>query len=216
VTVVIPTIAGREQLLARALASVAVQQVAPARVIVQLDRDRLGAAATRNAGLAQVATDWVAWLDDDDELLPNHLKVLVRAANQTRAELVFSYPEVVGGRDPLACVDDRGVLIAEPLHVPFGPVQRVALRQCGNFIPVTYLVRTEPVRRVGGFPEPYSMPDVKVSADCEDYLLLLKLLDAKTAFHHVCGVRTWRYHLHDGNLGGRGLNRLHELEEGPS
>lgn len=213
VTVVVPTIEGREHLLDRALASVVRQQVRPGHIVVQLDHERQGAAACRNLALTHVDTDWVAWLDDDDELLPNHLKVLVKAANtHSDVDLIFTYPEVVGGRDPLGCVDDHGAWVAEPLHVPFGPAQKVALRRYGNFIPVTYLVRADLVRQVGGFPEPYSMPEVRVSADCEDYLLLLKLLDAKAKFHHVCGVRTWRYHLHEGNLGGRGLNRMHELE----
>lgn len=215
VTVVIPSIVGREELLARALRSVERQQVPPAHVVVHYDVKRLGAAAARNEALNKVNTEWVAWLDDDDEFLQNHLRVLLRAVNKTGADLAFTYPEVVGGRDPLACLDDQGNWVAEPLNVPFGAVQRLALRKHGNFIPVTYLARTSLVRQVGGFPEPYSF-EARVSGDCEDYGLLLRLLDADARFHHVCGVRTWRYHLHAGNLGGRGLNRVAELTRNPS
>ena len=43
--------------------------------------------------------------------------------------------------------------------------------------------------------------------------VLLRLLDAGYKFHHVCGVRTWRYHFHDANIGGRGIDRMHELEK---
>jgi hypothetical protein len=152
----------------------------------------------------------VAWPDDDDELKPNHIKVLVRAANKSGADLVFSYAEFVGGRDPLACLDDNRKLVPEPIDVPFGPIQEHSLRTHGNFIPVTYMVKTEFVRRVGGFPEPYSF-EAKNSGDCEDYGLLLRLLDAGAKFYHACGVRTWVYHYHEGNLGGRGVNRMHEL-----
>jgi glycosyltransferase involved in cell wall biosynthesis len=214
VTVVIPTIDGREELLNRALRSVETQQVRPAKIVVQLDRDRLGAAQTRNAALEHVTTEWVAWLDDDDEFLPNHVKVCVRAANAHRdAGLIFTYPEIIGGDDPLACISDDDRWIQSPIHVPFGPKQRNYLRWRGNFIPVTYLVKTQLVRDVGGFPLPYEF-DSKVSGDCEDYGLLLKMLDAGAEFHHFCGVRTWRYYFHDSNLGGRGLDRMHELTGG--
>lgn len=204
VTVVVPTIEGREQLLDRALASVVEQQTPPGRVIVQLDKQRRGATWCRNQALEHVDTEWIAWLDDDDQFLPNHLKVCVRAANATRADLVFTYPEIVGGTDPLACVTDNGVLMPEPIHIPFGPMQKLGLRKFGNFIPVTYLVKTEMVRRAGGFPEPYTF-EANVSRDCEDYGLLLRMLDLGAKFHHVCGIRTWRYHFHDANVGGRGL-----------
>lgn len=210
VTVVMPTITGREELLRRARRSIDAQTVAPGAVVEVWDEQREGAAKARNRGIEHVQTDWIAWLDDDDELLPNHIKVLVAGANRSKADLVFSYAEFVGGRDPLACCSDLGQLIAKPLQVPFGKAQERWLRDVGNFIPVTYLVRASLVRKVGGFPEPYSFPAVN-SGDCEDYGLLLKLLDAGAKFHHVLGVRTWRYHYWAGNLGGRGVNRLHEL-----
>lgn len=220
VTVVIPTIEGREELLRRAEASVKAQQVQPGFYTIQYDVERRGAAWARNQALTRVTTDWVAWLDDDDELLPNHLRVLVKAANTSRADLVFSYAEFVGGRDPLACCHN-GRLIAEPLNVAFGPQQQVHMDtrggtlcpycgyERGNFIPITYIVKTEMARRVGGMPEPYSLGDIG-SGDCEDFLFLLRLLDAGAKFHHV-PTRTWRYHYHTGNLGGRGVNRMHEM-----
>jgi glycosyltransferase involved in cell wall biosynthesis len=227
---VIPTIPGREDLLARAVASVKDQTLPPAELRIQVDRDRRGAAWCRNEALARVDTAFVAWLDDDDTLLPDHVQTLVDGHNETGADLVFSYAEFIGGRDPLACCHN-GVLTAEPINVPFGFQQRDHLDsrrgtlcpwcgcQRGNVIPVTNLVRTEAIRAVGGFPEPHSMPDVAMSGDCEDYLLLCRLLDAGAKFYHVCGVRTWQYHFHDepgtGNTGGRGAHRMHELDSPP-
>jgi glycosyltransferase involved in cell wall biosynthesis len=210
VTVVIPTIAGREELLTRALRSVNAQQVKPGAIIVHQDDERRGAYWARNQGLEKVDTDWVAWLDDDDELLPNHIKVLVRGANKSGADLIFSYPEFIGGPDPLAC-HQNGFLVAEPINVPFHNEAEQTLRLNGNFIPITYLVRTAAVRAVGGFPNAWEF-EARYSRDCEDYGLLLKMLDNGATFHHVCGVRTWRYYFHEGNLGGRGLDRLQEME----
>lgn len=214
VTVVIPTVAGREDLLTRALDSVAAQIVPPGAVVVQEDRERRGAAWARNAALERVGTSWVAWLDDDDELLPNHVKVLVRAANQTGADLVYSYAEFVGGPDPLSSVDPQGRFAPNPVNVPWSSYADLWLRTRGNFIPVTYLVRADLVRQVGGFPEPYSFEHPQ--NDCEDLGLLLLLLDAGALFYHVPGVRTWRYHVWEGNLGGRGAGRMHELCRSPA
>jgi len=220
VTVVIPTIRGREDLLARAIRSIDAQVVKPGDVVIEVDERRAGAAATRNAAVERVQTPWIAWLDDDDELLPNHIKVLVRGANTSGADMVYSYAEFVGGRDPLGCwqrIHGRDVIVPEPINVPFNSDALQAIRRDGNHIPITYLVRTDLVRQVGGFPEGGSDPSITVkhSGDCEDYLLLLRMLDAGAKFHHVCGVRTWRYHIHDANTGGRGKHRMHELDNPP-
>jgi hypothetical protein len=222
VTYVTPTIPGRDELLHRAVLSVAQQRPPAHGVVVVRDSDRHGAWWARNKGLEQVDTPVVGWLDDDDRLLPNHTGVLIRAMQRTGADLVYSYPLFINGEDPLACCHN-GKLVPRPVRVPFGPDQRLHLDSrdrefcpacqawTGNFIPVTYLVRTQLVREVGGFPQPYSMPSCRASGECEDYLLLLRLLDAGGIFHHVPAV-TWEYHFHDDNTGGRGADRLHELE----
>src|SRR4051812_9475074 len=208
VSVAIPSIPGREELLGRALDSVQAQTVAPQRVLVHTDVERHGAAWTRNRLLAQVRTSWVAWLDDDDELLPDHLQVLLDGANQSGADLIFSNPIVVGVPDPLAVCDDDGRVVQSPVNVPFGPAQEQWLRERGNFVPVTTLVRTSALRTIDGFPDPHSVPvpASSNSGQCEDYLALIKLLDAGYRFHHVLGLRTWLYHVHGANVGGRGIS----------
>jgi hypothetical protein len=205
VTVAIPSIPGREQLLARALESVAAQTTAPRRILVHTDTERHGAAWTRNRLLRQVRTGWVAWLDDDDELLPDHLEVLIQGANDSQADLIYSNPEVVGAPDPLAVCDDDGNVVQSPVDVPFGPAQERWLRERGNFIPCPVMVRTALLKQVGGYPEPHSVPvpTGNNSGGCEDFLVLLKLLDAGVRFHHVLGVRTWRYHVWGGQASTR-------------
>lgn len=203
VTVLITTIPGRQEMVDRALASVARQQVMPGRAYVHLDEDRRGAAWARNHALEVVDTEWVAWLDDDDEFLPNHIKKMLAGANFSGADMIYTYAEFVGRPDPLAVLlDDR--LIAEPISVPWTEAVEHSFRTYGNFIPVTNLVRTSAMRAVGGFPEPHSFGNMP-SSDCEDYGLLLRLLDAGFTFYHVIGARTWRYHVWGGNTGGRGV-----------
>jgi len=194
VSVVIPTIPGRETMLARAMESVRAQQRRPDDLIIQHDYSLEGVATTRNRALEAVETDLVAWLDDDDELLPNHLLRLVRVLeNYPHFDLVYPIPEIPVGRDPTAVsVGGRWI---KPWGVPFGLEQEVHLRVQGNFIPITHVVRTSKVRQVGGFPQPGEVRWI------EDWGYLVKLLDAGARFHHLPAV-TWRWHIHDQHTGG--------------
>jgi glycosyltransferase involved in cell wall biosynthesis len=192
VTVVIPHLPWRTKLLERALDSVITQTRTATDVIIELAGPGDDAATVRNRALDAVHTPWIAWLDDDDELLPDHLQVCLDAARATSADLVYPGMEIVGRDDPLA-VSVGGKWI-NPFGVTFGQEQEMHLRNEGNFIPVTYVVRTELVRRAGGFPHPTQRVP-------EDHGLLIRLLDIGARFHHV-PVRTWRYHVHDANTGG--------------
>lgn len=182
ITVVIPTIAPRARLLARALASVAAQTL-PARFLIVEDTDRAGAAATRNRGLEQVNTEWVAFLDDDDELQPDHLKLLARYAYLSGVDVAYPGYEAVGAPDPVNC-----------FGIPFD----VGLLRKRNFIPVTTLCRTEKVRAAGGFQE---RPD-EHGNPCEDWGLWLAMLDNGAKFGHL-PQKTWRWHLGDNTTAGR-------------
>lgn len=193
ITVCIPTIPGREEMLKRALESVDAQTMQPNCTIVINDKDRKGAYAARNDAIDLVRTDWISFLDDDDEFLPNHLEVLAREASRGDADLVYPYMIVDGGRDPLAVTVNMNWV--SPFGVTFGQEQERHLRTWGNFVPITYLVRTKLAREVGGFPpaESHQRP--------EDHLFLIKLLDAGARFKHVAR-RTWIYKIHSSNTGG--------------
>jgi len=182
ITVVIPTIEGREGLRRRAFesASARVQTLAPEKIAVVLDRRRNGAATTRNEALKWVDTDWVAFLDDDDELKPNHLRACARNAALTGADLVYPWFD---------CDDEDKIGM---FGVPFDPV----LLRKRNYIPVTVLVRTELVRKVGGFRD---HPDDN-GDPCEDWGLWLALLDAGAVFSHL-PQRTWIWHNGAGTRG---------------
>lgn len=181
-TLVIPTIPSRARLLDRALASVRAQALPPTTVIVEPDLTRQGAAATRNRALERVDTEYVAFLGDD-ELLPDHLKLLARYARLTGADVAYPGYEVVGGEDPVNC---------------FGLPFDVGLLRRRNYIPVTVLARTAAVRAAGGFqPHPDEHGD-----PCEDWGLWLALADRGAKFGHL-PVRTWRWHINDNTTKGR-------------
>lgn len=197
--VCVPTIPGREHLTERAFESVKKQRRLPDQVLFERDPERTGAAATRNRLLERVTTDWIAWLDDDDVLLPNHLQVLMKQASYGDADLIYPAPQMVGGPDGTATtVNGRTRL---PWGVPFGPEQEQHLRSRGNFIPITHLVRTELVRSIGGFRPARRLPSGRTRWEDEDYLI--RLLDAGARFLHVNEV-TWRWYVHDAHTAGLG------------
>ena len=200
VAVVIATIPERRRQLEEAVASVTAQHRLPDELIIEADPDRTGAAATRNRALAKVTADLVAWLDDDDLLLRNHVGALARVLERDPdVDLVYPRPWMLGGQDPTAVtVGGRWV---KPWGVPFGREQEWHLRHRGSFIPVTHMTRTEVVRRAGGFPEGRTLPDGRYSGEDERYLIAL--LDAGAKFKHL-NVETWQWRCWNGHTAGKG------------
>lgn len=203
VAVCIPTIPPRADLLERALRSVEAQTRQPDDVVVVEDEHGVGAAAARNAAWRLTDTDLVAFLDDDDELLPDHLEACVAALVADHADLAYPWFELVGWSDateerpdPLA-TSLHGELV-HPLGVPFGTEQARHLREHA-WIPATIVVRRELLEVVGGYPEA-SDPEYERYRRCEDWALLNRLLDARARFVHV-PRRTWRLYLGHGTAG---------------
>lgn len=130
-TVVTPTIPGRERLLGECTASVGVLGLPH---LIERDEARDGPAAIRNRLLEQVATEWVVFLDDDDLLLPNYVDAVT--PHLAAADVVYTGWHLTGGGDG-------------PFPIPFDPDR---LADGDNFIPVTACARTAMVRAVGGFP----------------------------------------------------------------
>lgn len=128
ITVITPTIPGREDQLAECRASVAALEL---NHMVMVDVNGEGPAVLRNRMLEHVVTEWVLFLDDDDLLFPNYVDTVT--PHLADADVVYTAWQLSGAIDPMP-------------H-PFDPD---LLRQ-HNIIPVTACVRTEAVRSVGGF-----------------------------------------------------------------
>jgi hypothetical protein len=189
ITVVIPSIPPRAHMLNNALTSVYRQTLAPKEIIVEMDPDHTGAAATRTRGLMKVTTEFVAFLDDDDELEPNHLELLAAKQTETDADLVYPWFTNVGGHDPLGA---------------FGrPFDAFAIT-FANYIPITVLARTSMVVAAGGFSNapPEMVADLN-GATCEDWVCWLAMLELGAEFVHL-PARTWKWHHHGRNTQGCG------------
>ena len=182
ITVVIPSIPVRESLLKRALKSISSQTYPAYDVSIAIDHNREGAAKTRNRALYRAETEWVAFLDDDDEMLPGHLEGLVGRQLETAADVVFPWFNTEPpGNDPFPMFFGREYDPLEP-----------------HMFPIATLVRRKLAVEVGGFP----IEDA-VSQTCagEDWTFWLKMRDAGAKFAHL-PERTWTWHHHGLNTSG--------------
>lgn len=167
ITVVVP-VRNRAELVCRTLDSIAGQTMTPARIIVVdngsddntreivekwaaehdgldvmlIDEPKSGASAARNAGLAKVETEYVAFFDSDDVMMPKHLERVAEFMGILGdAELVFfdrairedeGWTQVKGS-------DDQDLLRGHLLHCSLSTT--------------AYVANTELVRRAGGWDE---------------------------------------------------------------
>jgi glycosyltransferase involved in cell wall biosynthesis len=186
-TVVIPSIPPRTKLLSRALASVAAQTEPACAVAIAYDDQKQGAGPTRNRALKMVTTEWTAFLDDDDEMLPNHIELLAKAAKEQEAAVVWPWFEVVGGTDPFP--GHRGHQL--------NPEQP-------NIFPITTLVRTE-------YAHLATFTEETITGDWakDDWPFWRTIYEAGGKFLHIPDI-TWRWHHHGwgkpgqpGNTSGR-------------
>lgn len=206
VGVSIASIPPRAALLARALASVCGQTWPPDQIVVHVDHESAGAPKAKNRALAAVTTDWVAFLDDDDEFLPRHLEALAVCGNETGADLVYPWYEGIN-TELFHIVDDDGQLRV-PFGVPFRQEHADLILSGDNFIPTTVLVRTALAKKVGGFGVSVTAgPHDNIDGDTgDDRVLWARLLKADAKFvHHP--ERTWRWNSHVNDAGAHTSGR---------
>lgn len=181
VTVAIPAHRARVHngMLLRALQSVAAQTWLPAAVSVAVDTGREGAAATRQRALEGVLTRWVAFLDSDDEFLPEHLELLLGCAERENADFVFSWFQGTNGFDPFPTNFGK-------VFDPANPVETTS----------TVLVRTELAQtaRIEPLPE-------RLHNGGEDFRLVLRCIELGAKIVHLPEV-TWLWNIHGGNTSG--------------
>lgn len=199
ITVCVPSIPPRFEMLGRALVSIAaaarnVYPGVPVQVEVAHDFDRRGAAATRQAALERVTTKWVTFLDDDDTMDPWHLRELYKAAHTHNADYLWSRFRIgfPGGR-------------TQPGPAPLGAG---TFEQWNDDQPaqttVTTFVRTELALDVGGFTVAQDLQadhTIDGQRAGEDWLFTLACRAAGGVFRHVPKV-TWTWHHHASNTSG--------------
>jgi hypothetical protein len=172
VTVITPTVTGRDALLAGARASVAAQTLDPPPVhLVAVDHLHRGPGAVRNRLVRRATTEFVAFLDDDDLLDADHLATLVARARESGADVVASW---------WRWGDPPGPFPAP--HLERFDADRL---RSDNYIPVTVVARRAAVLAAGGFDR---------HDRYEDWALWLRMLDRGCRFE-IVPRETWTYRL---------------------
>jgi hypothetical protein len=181
ITVLIATHPARQTsgLINRALISVTSQTMQPSAILVCNDLDKQGSGPNRRRLLSLVDTEWIAWLDSDDEWLPEHLEKLYRVAVETDSIYVFSW---MHGNDPLG-----------HFGLPFNPCS-------AHHTTMNVLVRTDIAREVGfqdnqegrHANEDWGFITGVAALACERGLKMTHLAE-----------RTWHYHAGPYNSSGQ-------------
>jgi len=128
------------------LADRAAKSVPPGVPVVRVHQDDATLAQVRNAGLAHVATEWVVFLDADDELTADYFDqigeadVQVTAISYSRDGRTWTQPRI-----PKVWAHDNG-------RGHDGPCEPECLPD-GNYVHIGAILRTEKVREIGGFAE---------------------------------------------------------------
>lgn len=169
VTVITPTILGRESLLQECKDSV-INQIEPVKShLYLLDKDLRGPGFIRNELAKQADTEWIAFLDDDDILLPEHFAI--HKCFEDEADVIFSWSYVIlkdGTKSEFkSSFDPKKILSGY------------------NTIPMVVTIRKEIFDKVGGFD---------IEAKLEDLKLWQTLIAAQTRFYCINRI-TWHYRL---------------------
>lgn len=167
VSIVIPT-CNRPELLLRAIRSVLAETYQDFEVIVVDDgmKDRaesavvafgdpriryvknetsLGGGGARNRGIKEARGEYVAFLDDDDEWLPNKLSIQMSIFEKAPRDVGFCFSSVVK-----VLSDDEETTQVEDGVFDFS---QVALTRFKGFLTSTLVVRKSVLNEVGGFDE---------------------------------------------------------------
>ncbi len=191
VTMVMPVHPARwKGFVRRALRSVLAQTTPASAMSIVADLEREGAGPTRDRAMAAVQTEWIAFLDSDDEWHPDHIAELLACAEDSGADVIYSACRVIHtqlGEIP------QGDPHFEVWGRPGRPFNAELLRR-KSYLPVTSLVRTELAQQSSFVP-----PD---GSHYDDWGFYLGLLDLGAQFVHLPQI-TWTWHHGPHNTGGQ-------------
>ncbi len=169
---VIITTYKRPELLKRALKSVTSQTLNPSEIIVIEDfsdngKDKwanekqseiiytqneknLGLAGSRNVGIHRAKSDWITFLDDDDQWLPERLEEQVQCYKNLKPE----------EKEKLACIqcgvkkiDVAGKVVGIQLPKNNGNLKESIIKYGASTPSSSFLFKKEALLKVGGFDE---------------------------------------------------------------
>jgi glycosyltransferase involved in cell wall biosynthesis len=151
--------------------------------------------ASRNFGVQQATSDWIAFLDADDLWEPNKLeRQMQQLACEPRADLCYT------GRTTFTVRDGVRHFISTIPGPPDREIRDALFKRC-TFLPSTVLIRKSTFLAVGGYATHFKI--------AEDWDLWLRLLHSGARFTG-CPEPLLLYRMHDSNVSSNGLLLLEE------
>ena len=147
-----------------------------------IHQENAGAAVARNTGIRATQSEWVAFLDADDEWLPQKIQLLTASATENNCGVVYSdyWTQQDGGRSLSRCISSEHLW--------------PSIRYRNPFPPSVAMIRRDLLLDLGGF-RPLSR-----TGSAEDWELAVRLAFA-TRFFYLPEPLTV-YHLHGTNSSG--------------
>jgi Glycosyltransferase like family 2 len=197
IAVLTPSLPGRADLLAEAMASVHAQSRTPTSHVVGIDYDRVGIGRMLNQLASSAEADWLARLDDDDLFMPAHLEVLARTVDD--ADVIYTWCEVKP-RSRDGVVPPVPAVLGPAGWIPNQEFDANLLRE-RNYIPATTLIRKSLWCEIGGWTLPgWGVGDSPREPEfAEDWNFWLRALEAGARFLCIPEV-TWTYRYHGENV----------------
>lgn len=159
--------------------------------VIVVSKPNGGLSSARNAGLSQIKTEWVIFLDSDDLLSPDYV---ARTAEKTRGEnvdiILSDYTRFADGSDPK---ESAAIRVARS-----GSLTEVLMN--GGFAVHCACVKADLLRRVGPFNE-----TLKSHEDL-DLWWRMAFLDPKVTHTDV----TLAYYRHTPNSLSKNLDRMYQ------
>lgn len=130
ITVITPSLPERADMLAELAADLEAQTYQDFTHLIEVDAAHDGPATVRNRLAKTTDAEWLAFIDDDDRVYPNHLEVLLEVA-ESGADVCYT--------------------LCDGFDVPHD-CTHCSLHGARNTVPVTTLVRRSMFVKAGGFP----------------------------------------------------------------
>jgi glycosyltransferase involved in cell wall biosynthesis len=111
-------------------------------------QDNSGQSAARNLGISKSQSDYICLLDQDDYFLPNHIELLIQAADLDNPKFGVSYGDLLRVNEAEEILSESSLTIPHPLKDTVSMIS-----QNMHILPSATLIKKLSFLSVGGFDE---------------------------------------------------------------